>query len=417
MASERIAVLGAGQAGGWAALTLRAEGFTGDVVLLGEEPHLPYERPPLSKGVLAGTTDPEACNIAPADSYEQKKIRRLRERCIEIRAEQRELAFESGRTLAYDKLVIATGTKARRLGVEGASCRGIHYLRTREDAATLRESLLGAQRLLVIGGGWIGLEVAATARTLGLQVTVAESGAALCARSLEPQAARQLETMHRQRGVDIRLNSNVARFDGVTKIRHVVFADGEQLDVDCVVVGIGVTPNDELAREAGIATDNGILVDGFGKTSVDGIYAAGDVARHPNPFLGEHIRLETWEHAQNHGIHVAKSVLGTAALPYAEVPWVWSDQYDANIQIMGFLPDATDTKVLRGEPNSDSFTLAYLRNDRLWGAVSFNQGRDLKALRRLMQAGIALSADSLQLPVPQLMKLQAGSPPRPSTLM
>ncbi|MBV2205688.1 MAG: FAD-dependent oxidoreductase [Pseudomonas sp.] len=406
--SERIVVLGAGQAGGWAAMTLRNGGFAGEVVLVGEEPYLPYERPPLSKAVLAGQSEAADTALFAADDFAAKGIEWRRGRVIELLLDPRRLVFEGGGELPFDRLIMTTGSRVRRLPVPGADLSGVHYLRTLEDAERLRQTLEPGVRLLVIGGGWIGLEVAATASALGGQVTLVEYAGQLCARTLDEQPARYLERLHRELGVEVRLNTSVQGLQGMGRVEAAQLSDGSVLPVDAVVVGIGVLPNAELAAQAGLAVDDGILVDGHGRTSVPEIYAAGDVSRHPNPFCGHYLRLETWENAQNQGIHVANAMLGLTQSEYAEVPWVWSDQYDCNIQSMGFPPAADDLRVLRGSPESGSFTLAYLRGGRLWGAVAINQGRELKAMRKLMQAGVAVTPELLQLPVPAMMKLLRG---------
>lgn len=405
MASDRIVVLGAGQAGGWAALTLRDAGFAGEVVLIGEEPHLPYERPPLSKGVLAGAAAPESVRLVPPENYAQKDVEFITGRARQLDLAQRTVRLEDERVVGFDRLIITTGCRVRPLRAKGDQLAGLHYLRTLDDSLALRADLMRSRHLLVVGGGWIGLEVAATARAMGLEVTVVEAAPRLCARSLSPETSDHLAQLHRSHGVDVRLSASVEAFEGTERVERAVLQDGTVLPVDCVVIGIGVVPNDEIAREAGLAVDNGIVVDEYARTSAEGVYAAGDVTNHPNRFLGARTRLETWENAQNQGIHAAKSLLGVASAPYDVVPWVWSDQYGVSIQLMGFPPEPSDATVLRGDPASGAFVAAFVRDGQLRGAVAFNQDRELKVLRKLMEAGCPVSPETLQLPVPELMKL------------
>lgn len=403
--SERVVVLGAGQAGGWAAMTLRDGGFAGEIILVGEEPYLPYERPPLSKAILAGQLSVNDASLFPPDVYATKRIEWRRGRVVQLCLEPRRLVFEEGNDLSFDRLIITTGSQVRRLQVAGADLAGVYYLRNLEDAKRLRQILKPGARLLVVGGGWIGLEVAATARCLGVQVTLVEYAGQLCARTLDEELARYLEQLHRGQGVDVRLSTSLKSLQGTGRVRVAELSDGSLLPVDAVVVGIGVQPNVELAERAGLAVDDGILVDSHGRTSVTGIYAAGDVSRHPNAFCGHYLRLETWENAQNQAIHVANAMLGMTENEYTEVPWVWSDQYDSNIQLMGFAPTAGDQRVLRGNLEAGDFTVAYLRGDRLWGAVAINQGRELKVMRKLMQSGALVTPEILLSPVPVMLKL------------
>lgn len=407
-AGGRIVVLGTGPAGAWAALSLRDAGFGGELLLVGDEPHLPYERPPLSKAALAGAAGAEAVPVLPASTYADRRITRLQARAAAIEAPHRCLLLEDGRRIGFDRLVIATGCRPRRLAVPGAELEGVHYLRTLEDARALRERLQSVRRLVVIGGGWIGLEVAATARELGLEVSLVETGPRLCMRSLAAGPAGFLARLHAGRGVELHLGASVAALQGTGRVDGVVLGDGTVLPAGAVVVGIGALPNMELAAAAGIEVGNGIVVDGCGRTSMDGIHAAGDVAQQPNSFLGRPLRLESWENAQNQGIHVARALMGATDRDYDEVPWIWSHQYGHGIELMGFPPEATDETVLLGSPARGRFLEAYLRGGRLWGAVAVDMGRELKVLRKLMQARVAVDASTLAQPVPVLLRLLRG---------
>lgn len=358
---DRVVVIGAGQAGGWAAKTLRDEGFAGEVVLVGEEAHPPHERPPLSKDVLVGSKPPESTYLWP-DGLDVDFRPKTRAVALDRAAHRVELA--DGSSLAYDKLVLATGARVRRLDHPGAL-----YLRTIEDALALRAALLRQGRVGVIGGGWIGLEVAAAARRLGCAVTVVELGPRLCARVVPPVLSDYLKRLHERHGVEIRLGT------------------AEPPEADTIVVGVGVVPNVELAEAAGLAVANGIAVDAFGATSDPDIYAAGDVASRDG------VRLESWANAQNQAIAAAKSLLGRKT-PYDEVPWFWSDQYDVNLQLVG-LPKAGHEIVQRGRAEDDRFSLFFLEEGRLAAAASVNAPRDLRIARRLIELGRAVDRAAL----------------------
>jgi 3-phenylpropionate/trans-cinnamate dioxygenase ferredoxin reductase component len=350
----RVVIVGAGQAGGWVAATLRGSGFDGEIVLVGEEEHPPYERPPLSKDVLLGEKPPESTHIWP-EGLGCDHRRGMRARRIDRTAKRLELC--DGSRLEYDKLVLATGGRVRRLDRSNA-----HYLRTIDDALALRAALLRGGSVLVIGGGWIGLETAAAARKMGCAVTVVEAADRLCARVLPSCVSDYLHDLHRRRGVDIRLNADCKDFCG-----------------DVVVVGIGIVPNSELAEEADLEVANGIVVDEFGATSDPDIYAVGDVAN----LRG--LRLESWANAQNQAIAAAKSLLGTATA-YREIPWFWSDQHGVNIQMLG-VPRRDDSVVLRGDPARDKVSYFFMAEGRITGLVAVNTMRDVRVARMLMEGG------------------------------
>jgi 3-phenylpropionate/trans-cinnamate dioxygenase ferredoxin reductase subunit len=302
--------------------------------------------------------------------------------------------------------VLATGAAPRRLAVPGAELPGVHVLRSLEHSAAIAADFVwsGARggTLLVVGGGWIGLEVAAAARQRGVAVVLLEALPQLCGRALAPALATELAAIHRARGVDIRFGATVQRFDGGARVERATLGDGTTVAIDAAVIGIGAVPEIALAQECGLAIDNGIAVDANGRTSDPMIFAAGDATSHPNALVGRRIRLESWENAQNQGIHVGKAILGKAERPYAEVPWFWSDQYDLNIQLAG-LPVGWDRAVQRGA--GASFLVGYFAAGALVGAAAFNAGRDLKLLRRAMQAGVAVDPDRLADPATRLQDL------------
>ena len=392
--TEQIVVVGAGQAGGWVVETLRAEGFDGRLTLVGEESHVPYEHPPLSKGLLAGAQEPASCALKARAHYDERDVTlRLGVTAERLDRERRLVALSDGDALPYDRLVLATGSRVRRLPLPGADLPGIFYLRTLDDSLAIRAHLKPTARLVLVGGGYIGLEVAATARKRGCAVTIVELQERVMARVVPDEIGDFLERVHRTEGVEILTGLGVAGFERRGDKLAVLTGNGRVLAADAVVIGVGIQPNQEIARDAGLATDDGIVVDEFGRSSDRRITAVGDVARHFNPLLGRRIRLESWQNAQNQAIAVARAMLGGKA-PYAEVPWFWSDQYDLNIQIAG-LPEAWGPVVLRGDPADRKFTAFCLQDGRLAGAIAVNSPRDLRIARGLIETGRQVSAAAL----------------------
>jgi len=384
--SGTFVIIGAGQAGAWVARTLRAEGFAGRIVLIGAEPHAPYERPPLSKAVLKGEAAADAATLLSPEAARAAAIE-----CwpgVEVAAidcAARAIRTVDGRALAYDKLFLTTGSRVRQWPGAAASPR-LHTLRGRDDAARLRAALRG--HLLVLGGGWIGLEVAATARALGVAVTLIEAAPRLCARSLPAVASAFLARLHERNGVALRLGQSVQALAAHDHAVTAELADGSTITADHALVAIGVVPNVELAQDCGLAVENGILVDHTGRTSDPDIYAAGDVTRHPNRFAGGPVRLESWANAQNQAIVAARAALGLAAR-YDEIPWFWSDQYGVNLQILG-LPAAAARCHPRGAPDEGRGSWLALQEDGSpAGAIAVNAARDLRPLRRLFEDGSA----------------------------
>jgi 3-phenylpropionate/trans-cinnamate dioxygenase ferredoxin reductase component len=387
-----LVVIGAGQAGGWAANTFRDQKFAGRVVLVGDERHPPYERPPLSKDVLLGHCKPSRTYLWSAEKLREIHIDlMLGSRAEAINREAKTVTLINGETLYYDRLMITTGCRVRRLQVPGADLPGVHYLRNIEDVVSIGRSLVRGSRLLVVGGGWIGLEVAAAARQKGLHVVLVEAAPRLCARVLPDDMAAFLHRQHRERGVEIRLNASVAQFSGEKRFMFATLTNGETIDADVAVVGIGVVPNSELAGEAGLRIDNGIVVDASGRTSDESIYAAGDVASQPDA-VGRCIRQESWSNAQNQAIAAAKAMLG-ADVSYRDVPYFWSDQYDLKLQILGSFGSFSNV-VCRGD-QSGQHTRLYLKNNRIVGVAAMNSPQDIGAARRLMQRDAAMDVERL----------------------
>lgn len=375
-----IVVVGAGEAGVAATAAIRQAGFAGSLVVLGEEPHPPYARPPLSKELLL---EPAAASelIRPASYYRDNAIElRLGAKVAAINAETRCVrVVQNGvvQDLRYEALLLATGARPRML--PGGGETEICYLRTIDDGNRLKARLGSVAHLVVIGGGVIGLEVASAARAVGKRVSLVEPAPRLMARALAPEVSKFLAELQRDAGIE--LHSGV----GVTEVIDgaVVLANGRRIECDLIVAGIGVVPNDELAVMAGCATENGIVVDGTGQTSVAGIFAAGDVAAFHHPIFGCRLRVEAWQHARRHGAHVGRAMLGATG-DYRELPWFWTDQHGVNIQVVGMASSA-DRTVWRGEDRKR--TAFHLAGDRLVGATTINNGRDIRPATKLIEAG------------------------------
>ncbi|HUQ24330.1 MAG TPA: FAD-dependent oxidoreductase [Burkholderiales bacterium] len=387
--TERVVIVGAGQAGGRAAEALRAAGYLGEIVLIGEERHEPYERPRLSKSVLVGEEPAAAASLHPRDWYAAHGITlRTRARVEAIAPRSRAVITADGQRLDYSKLLLCTGSRVRPLNGAPDGLAGVHYLRTVEDSERLAAELLPGRRLVVIGGGFIGLEVASSALKRGVEVTVVERQAALLDRALPGEVAAHVASLHAGHGVSLRLGAPVARIQGNGAVKSVQLADGAELAADLVVIGVGVIPNTELAETAGAASSDGLVVDEYCRTTLDDVYAAGDVTNHYNPILGRRVRLESWQNAQNQAIAAAHNIAGKAR-PYAEVPWFWSDQLGTNIQIVGVAEPRMQI-VWRGE------RLALgLVDERLRLAVGFDTGGEIRFARRLIEARAQLSAKRL----------------------
>ena len=404
---QTFVIIGAGQAGGWAAKTLRDQGFEGRVVIVGDEDFAPHERPPLSKEVLLGDAEKESCLLWPPGTLEEADIEmHLGVSVKSIDADGHTMSLSNGETLAWNKLLIATGGRARSLDVDGVDLDGVYTLRTIEDAEGIRARLTAGAKVLVIGAGWIGLEVAAAARKRDASATVVEVADRVCARALTEDMSQWVHALHERHGVDIRLTTAFSHFAGEEKLEKAVLGDGSEIDCDVAVIGIGLIPNTELAESAELDIDNGIVVDENGQTSHPDIFAAGDVTNHPNALLGRRVRLESWENAQNQAINSAKAMLDIKE-PYSEIPWFWSDQYDANIQMMG-LPEAWDQTVTRGDREAGEFIEFYLKDGEMQGAAAINNPRDLRFTRRMITSGKKFDADALADPDVKLQKLMKG---------
>jgi 3-phenylpropionate/trans-cinnamate dioxygenase ferredoxin reductase subunit len=392
---DTIAIIGAGQAGGWAAQTLRKEGFSGRIVLLGDEAHPPHERPPLSKAVLAGEAPPESTRLQKAEAFEALALDwRPGARVAHIDRAARHIELAGGETVAYDKLILCTGGRARKLNSPGAESVAVHTLRTIDDALALAPMLMPGRKVVVVGGGWIGLEVAATARKKGAEVVIVEAQSRLCERTVPREMSEHLHALHLSHGTRVVLGASIRGLASSADGGCIVtLANGEALFCDAVVAGIGMVPNDELARDAGLECDGGVVVDARCRTSDPDIFAAGDVAVTPNPWAGRRLRLESWQNAQEQGIAAARAALGLE-VDYQPLPWFWSDQHEMNLQIYG-IPTQMHRVVARGAPGSTSFVLFYLDGDVVQAALGPNAAKDLRFARRLIEQRRPIDAQRL----------------------
>jgi 3-phenylpropionate/trans-cinnamate dioxygenase ferredoxin reductase subunit len=390
--SERIVIIGAGQAGAQAVATLRAEGFTGPLALIGDEPFPPYQRPPLSKAYLAGTFERERLFLKPDAFYAEANCELiLGIAATAIDRAARTVTLADGRVLGYGKLLIATGSRVRRIPVPGASLEGIFYLRGIADVDALRGAFAKGARLAVVGGGYIGLEVAAVAVKHGLDVTVFESLARVMARAVSPEISAFYERVHREAGAHFQLRTGVEAFEGSERLTA-IRAGGTSHPADLALVGIGIRPNIELANASGLACDDGIVVDDCARSADPAIFAAGDCTRHVGRD-GALIRLESVQNAIDQAKHAALAMLGRPT-PYREVPWFWSDQYDLKLQIAG-LARTGDELVRRGEPVARKFAVFHLRDGRVAAVEAVNSAPEYIVGRRLIADGVAVSAARL----------------------
>lgn len=389
-----VVVVGAGQAGVQTAASLRDNGYPGKVVLIGDERGEPYQRPPLSKGYLEGTADAARLTLRGSSFFAKNDIDFLNARVRRVDRDRKRVLTADGDELAYTHLVLATGSRNRALPVPGAGLDGVFGLRTREDADVLRDRLGAAKDVVVIGGGFIGLEFAATAAKLGRSVTIVETAGRVLARVASPAVSAHYANLHETHGNRVLTGTAVTRLLGRSSVTGVeVAGDGPDLvlPADLVVVGIGVMPNTELAADAGLAVENGILVDESLSTSDPDVSAIGDCAAHPSPFAAGPVRLESVQNAVDQARCVAAKLTGETA-PYRSVPWFWSDQFHAKLQIAG-LANGYDRTVVSGEPGA--FSVFCFQGERLRAVESVNRPADHLAARRLFAAGTGLHPDDI----------------------
>lgn len=407
MSAPTFVIVGAGMCGGRAAEALRREGFDGRVVLISAEREPPYERPPLSKEYMRGELEREKLYLLPPDWYSENGVDLLLGRETKrLDPGRRVVELDDGERIQFDSLLLATGGRVRRLDVPGADLEGVYYLRDIADSERIGSQLREGRRVVVVGAGFIGSEVAASCRMKGLEVTVLELEEAPLQRALGPELGKIFAGIHRDKGVDLRTGVGAKRFEGSKRIEAVVTTANERIECDFVVVGIGIEPNVELAVEAGIQTDNGIVVDERCRTSAEAVFAAGDVANHFNPVMGERLRVEHEQNAQRQGAAAALNMMGRDE-PYQEVPWFWSDQYEYSMQYAGHA-SRWDEIVFRGSVDERKFTAFYLADGRLRAALAINSFRDVRFAREILKRGGSVDAAKLADPEADLRSLISG---------
>jgi 3-phenylpropionate/trans-cinnamate dioxygenase ferredoxin reductase subunit len=363
--------------------SLRQKGFDGRIVLVGEEAWLPYQRPPLSKKFLAGELPAERLYVKPADFYDAPDIDvLLKTRIAAIDRAEQSVVTSAGEQIAYDTLVLATGSRVRRVDVPGSDLEGVHYLRSIDDVARIRAELDTARRIVIIGAGYIGLEVAAVTRQLGHDVSVVEMADRVMSRVVCPAVSDFYRAEHEANGVNLQLSTTLEAFEGESRVEAVRTNGGRSIPADIVVAGVGIVPNTELAAAAGLAVDDGIVVDSRCRTADDAIYAVGDCTSHPNGIYGRRVRLESVHNALEQAKTAAANICGED-VEYTQVPWFWSDQYDLKLQIAG-LSEGYDEVVVRGEPASRSFSCLYLREGVLIACDAINAPRDFLQSKALV---------------------------------
>lgn len=404
--SETVVIIGAGLAGHSAAETLRAEGFAGRIVLLGEEERPPYDRPPLSKEFLAGVWDEERLFYRAPSAYAAQGIDlRLGARAEGLDTEAGLVFVAGSDPIPYDHLLLAMGGYPRRLAVPGSDLPGIHYLRTIDDAKALSRHLGRGARLLVVGAGFIGCEVAASARSRGVDVTVLEALSLPMGAVFGPELGAFFAAEHLARGVDLRLEEAVSEFVGAERLEGVVSSRGLEYACTCAVVGVGLTPATEILTATPISVDDGVLVDEFCRSSVPNVYAAGDAARWWHPALGRSVRLEHWENAAKQAAAAARNILGRGE-PYRPIPYFWSDQFDLKLQLFGFVPKDGPVEIVnRGRDADRAFLVFYLLDERVVAVAGVNRFREARLAARLIERGARVDPRELADPATDLPAL------------
>ena len=392
--TQRIVIAGAGHAAGQLVASLKQQKFAGKIVLVGDEPHLPYQRPPLSKKFLSGNMEADRLYVKPAIFYTDAQVEtHLNCMITAIDRKSKALRTNSGDTIAYDQLVLALGSRVRRLTIEGADLDGIHYLRNISDVDAIRAELGDRKKAVVVGAGYIGLEVAAVLRQLGIDVTVIEMTERVMSRVVSPEISDFYQIEHTSHGVKLRLSTGIVAFRGKSRISAIETTDGEMIDADFVVVGVGILPNTELAETAGLAVDNGIIVDDQCQSSDADIYAVGDCTVHPNAIYERQLRLESVHNALEQARTAASNLCGKEK-HYAEVPWFWSDQYDLKLQIAG-VSTGYDEVVIRGNPANRAFACMYLKDGKLIATDAVNSPKEFVQSKAIIAAQLPINRGRL----------------------
>ena len=392
--TNRVVIVGAGHAAGQLVTSLAQHEYDGPVTLIGNEPYLPYQRPPLSKKYLAGDMELERLYVRPASFYEESGIIVQLETHIDsLDRQAKYVQTAAGDAVEYDKLVLALGSRVRRLRVDGTDLEGVHYLRSIADVTAIRDDFSKGSRVVVIGAGYIGLEVAAVARQAELDVTVLEMADRVMSRVVSPEISDFYQIEHTNQGVKLRLATGVKSINGKKRVKSVTTSDGDEIPADVVIIGVGVVPNTELATAADLDVDDGIVVDERCMTSDPDIYAVGDCTLHPNAIFDRKLRLESVHNAVEQAKTAAANLCGLDET-YCEVPWFWSDQYDLKLQIAG-LSEGYDDVVIRGNPAERSFSCIYLHDGHIIAVDAINAARDFVHSKQLIASKARVDTDRL----------------------
>ena len=378
-----VVIIGAGHAGGMMAISLRQQKYQGSITLIGEEEFLPYQRPALSKGFLAGETEEKSLYLKSQDYFDKNNIRIIRNhKIVDIDRNNKTVLLEDQKEIGYEKLVIATGSIVNKLNTSSTD-KGLYYLRTIRDSLKIRETLKDKNKIVIIGAGYIGLEIASVAIKKNLEVTVLELEKRVMSRVVSSEVSDFFQNKHQSEGVEFKFNTSVTDIEDQEQQKRIVCSDGSFLNTDLVVIGVGIKPNIKLAQSSGLECDDGIIVDDNGQTSDDHIFAVGDCSNHPNKILKRRLRLESVQNAVEQAKSVAAGISGNHR-PYHQVPWFWSDQYNIKLQIAG-ISQHHDRRVIRGSPEEEKFAVFYQKDKRLIAVDAINSPKEFVTGKKLIQ--------------------------------
>ncbi len=401
---ENLVIVGAGQSAIQCITSLRKEDYSGLITLVGEEEHLPYQRPPLSKGFLEDTVSNERLYFKKLEFFIENKVQlKLGAKAEEIDIENNNIHLSDNTKLSFDKLVFATGSSVRKLDFPGKDLNSIHYLRGLDDALSIKEDLQTKQNIVVVGAGYIGLEVAAIAAKQNKSVTVIEMADRVMNRTVDPQISDYYLNLHQKNGVTFKFNTSLKEIVGTNNPEKVICSDGTEVQADMVIIGAGIMPNVELAENAGLSCDNGIVVNEFGKTDHANIYACGDCTNHPNKLLNKKIRLESVHNAMEQSKTVASSIINKS-LAYNQIPWFWSDQYDHKLQIVGLSGDH-DKVTMRGDMSEAKFMMFYTKDEKLIAVDAVNNSKEFLICKKLVANKVTIKPDEISNPATNLNDL------------
>ncbi len=394
---EHLVIVGAGQSAIQCITSLRKEDYPGLITLVGEEEHLPYQRPPLSKGFLDDTVSNERLYFKKLEFFVENKVQlKLGTKAEEIDIENNNIHLSDNTKLSFDKLVFATGSSVRKLDFPGKDLNSIHYLRGLDDALSIKKDLQTRQNIVVVGAGYIGLEVAAIAAKQNKSVTVIEMADRVMNRTVDPQISDYYLKLHQKNGVTFKFNTSLKEIVGASNPEKVICSDGTEVKADMVIIGAGIMPNVELAENAGLSCDNGIIVNEFGKTDHANIYACGDCTNHPNKLLNKKIRLESVHNAMEQSKTVASSIINKS-IEYNQIPWFWSDQYDHKLQIVG-LSGEHDKVIMRGDMSEAKFMLFYTKDEKLIAVDAVNNSKEFLICKKLVANKVTIKPDEISNP-------------------